>query len=111
MRFELTIPTDKAYVERLFDCLDKIEGQDDYKSRRLRSFIIDEFRQLRAKYNANPRIDFDAVIEAEDNRPLEKPLYQNTKLDKYKVARFDLSEDTGVDKAARIIRGKNNEQD
>jgi hypothetical protein len=42
---------------------------------------------------------------------MEKPLYQNTKLDKYKVARFDLSEDTGVDKAARIIRGKNNEQD
>jgi hypothetical protein len=109
MRFELTIPADKVYVERLFQCLDHIEGKTDRKSLRLRSFIIDEFRHIRAKYNANPRVDFEALIEAEDNRPLEKPLYQNTKLDKYKVARFNLGEDTSVDKAARMIRGKNNE--
>lgn len=111
MQFELTIPTDKAYVERLFMVLDSIEGKTDAKSRRMHDFIIWEFRKLRAKYNANPRIDLEAVIEAEDNSPLEKPLYQNTRLDKYKVARFDLSEDTTTDKVARIIRGKSNGND
>lgn len=114
MQFELTIPTDKAYVERLFDCLDHIEAQEEQtpKLKRLRSFIIDEFRRLRAKYNANPRIDFEAIIEAEDNSPQEKPLYQNTKLDKYRVARFDTDAlDPHIDRVAKIIRGKKNGDD
>ena len=111
MRFEITIPTDKVYVERLFDVLEHIGDKKDAKNRRLRAFVIEEFRRIRAKYNANPRVDFEALIEAEDNSPMEKPLYQNTRLDKYKVARFDATEDNSVDKVARLIRAKNNEQE
>ena len=110
MKVELTIPADRVYVERLFDCLDKIEGDTDYKMIRLRKFIIEEFRRIRAKYNGNPRVDFEAVIEREDNSPMEKPLYQNTKLDKYKVARFDQSLDNALDKVAKIIRSRKDGQ-
>ena len=110
MRVELTIPTDRVYVKRLFDCLDKIEGRTDCKHQRLRDFIIDEFRRIRAKYNGNERIDLEAIIEQEDNSPMEKPLYQNTRLDKYKVARFDQSLDNALDKVAKIIRSRKDGQ-
>lgn len=110
MKVELTIPTDRVYVERLFNCLDKIEGRTDHKHLRLRAFIFDEFRRIRAKYNGNERIDFEAIIEQEDNSPMEKPLYQNTRLDKYNVARFDQSLDNALDKVAKIIRSRKDGQ-
>lgn len=112
MRVELKIPTDRAYAERLFDCYDIIKDLDDKQSVRLRKFIIEECRRLRAKYNGNRRIDLEAVIEMEDNTPMEKPLYQNTRMDKYKVARFDPNIDDTVDRVAKIIRSsKSNGQD
>ena len=110
MKVELKIPTDRVYVERLFDCLDIIEGSTDHKHLRLRKFIIEEFQRIRAKYNGNPRIDLEAIIEQEDNSPMEKPLYQNTRLDKYKVARFDQSLDNALDKVAKIIRSRKDGQ-
>lgn len=109
MRVELTIPTDKVYVERLFQCLDHVgDNPSTARDRRFRAFIIEEFRRIRAKYNGNPRIDMEAVIEAEDTNPLEKPLYQNTKLDKLRVGRLDQSLETHIDKVARIIRNRKN---
>lgn len=110
MKVELRIPTDRAYAERLFDCYDIIKDKDDHKSKRLRSFIIEECRRLRAKYDGNPRVDLEAIIEHEDNSPMEKPLYQNTKLDKYKVARFDPTADATVDRVAKLIRSRDNGQ-
>ena len=110
MKVELTIPSDRVYVERLFDCLEKIEGSTDYKMILLRKFIIEEFRRIRAKYNGNPRVDYEALIEKEDNSPVEKPVYQNTKLDKYKVARFDQTLDDALDKVAKIIRNRKDGQ-
>jgi hypothetical protein len=109
MRIEITIPSDKKYVERLFECLDKIEGDTSHKSVRLRKFIIEEFRKIRAKYNGNQRVDMEAIIKAELERPLERPVYQNTKLDKYRVKRFDTSIDDAMDKIAKIIRSKKSE--
>jgi hypothetical protein len=106
MRVELTIPTDRAYVERLFDCLDKIEGRTDAKHRHLRNFIMDEFRRIRAKYNGNPRLNLEAIIEREDNSPMEKLVYQNSRLDKCRVARFDQSIDNALDKVAKIIQSR-----
>lgn len=108
MKIEITVPTDKAYVERLFDCLDIIEGDTSHSSVRLREFIISEFREIRAKYNGNPRVNMEAILEAEFNRPVERPVYQNTKLDKYRVKRFDTSIDDALDKIAKIIRSKKN---
>ena len=108
MKVELKIPADRVYVERLFDCLDVIEGSTDHKHLRLRKFIMEEFRRIRAKYDGNPRLDFEAIIEQELSTPMEKPLYVNTKMDKLKVARFDPKLETAVDKVARIIREKKN---
>jgi len=110
MQIEITIPTDRAYVERLFDCLDKIEGSTEHKEIRLRKFIIEEFRRIRAKYNGNPKVDLEALIEKEDSLPMEKPVYQNTKLDKDKVARFDQTLDDALDKVAKIIRSRKDGQ-
>lgn len=110
MRIEITIPADKKYVERLFDCLDHIESKEvmDNKSKRLRTFIMEEFRRIRAKYNGNKRLDMEAIIEKELSSPMERPLYVNTKLDKLKVARFDPKLENTVDRVARIIREKKN---
>jgi len=108
MQVELRIPSDRAYVERLFNCLDIIEGSDNPKHKQLRKFIIEEFRRIRAKYNGNPRLDLESIIEKELSTPMEKPLYVNTKLDKLKVARFDPRLETAIDKVARIIREKKN---
>ena len=108
MKVELKIPSDRVYVERLFTCLEVIEGSTDPKDLRLRKFIMEEFRRIRAKYNGNQRLDFEAIIEQELNSPMEKPLYVNTKMDKLKVARFDPNLETAVDKVARIIRAKRN---
>ena len=109
MKIEIKIPSDRAYVERLFDCLDIIEGKGEHENVRLRKFIMSEFRRIRAKYDGNPRIDMEAIIEAELNRPLERPVYQNTKLDKYRVRRYDNTIDNAMDKIAKIIRKKQNE--
>lgn len=108
MKVELTIPADRVYVERLFDCLDAIEGSVNHKNERLRKFIFEEFRRIRAKYNGNARLDFEAIIEKELTTPIEKPLYVNTKLDRLKVSRFDPKLETAVDKVARIIRERKN---
>jgi len=108
MQIEIKIPSDKRYVERLFDCLDIIEGDPTPKNIRLRAFIMEEFRHIRAKYNGNPRIDFEAIIEKELSSPMEKPVYINTKLDKLKVARFDPQMENAIDRVARIIRAKKN---
>ena len=108
MRVEITIPRDRQYVERLFQCLDYIESDPTPKNLRLRKFIMGEFREIRAKYNGNPRLDFEAIIEQELNTPVEKPVYVNTRMDKMKVARFDPKLETAVDKVARIIRAKKN---
>ncbi len=106
MKIEITIPKDRQYVERLFDALDIIEGSEKHEDVRLRKFIIEEFRYMRAKYNGNKKINIEAIIEAELNSPLERPVYQNTKLDKYRVKRFDTSIDDAIDKIAKIIRKK-----
>ena len=109
MKIEITIPKDKKYVERLFDALDKIEGSEKHSDIRLRKFIIEEFRHMRAKYHGNKKINIEAIIEAELSNPLERPVYQNTKLDKYRVKRFDTSIDDALDKIAKIIRNKKRE--
>lgn len=108
MRIEITVPSDRTYVERLFDCLEHIEKETPtLKSKRLRDWIFEEFRRIRAKYNGNPRLDMEAIIEKELSSPVERPLYVNTKLDKLKVARFDPKLETTVDRVARMIREKN----
>ena len=43
MKVELKIPADRVYVERLFDCLDFIEGSTDHKHLGLRKLIMEEF--------------------------------------------------------------------
>ena len=109
MKIEITIPEDRKYVERLFDALDKIEGSEKQEDIRLRKFIIEEFRHMRAKYHGDRRIDTDSLIGTDLMRPLERPVYQNTKLDKYRVKRFDTSLDDAIDSIARIIRKKKSE--
>lgn len=109
MQIEITSSIDRVYVERLFDCLDHIDKEEPtHKNKRLRVWIIEEFRRIRAKYNGNQRLDMEAIIEKELSTPVERPLYVNTKLDKLKVARFDPKLENTVDRVARIIREKKN---
>jgi hypothetical protein len=109
MKIEITIPKDRKYVERLFDALDKIEGSEKHEHVRLRKFIIEEFRHIRAKYHGNKKIDAESLIGVDLMAPLERPVYQNTKLDKYRVKRFETSIDDSIDSIARIIRRKKSE--
>lgn len=100
------VPQDEMYLWRL-----KQAYFSDKADHRMKKFILEEVKQLRAKYCCDKKVDYEAIIEKECNTPVERPLYQNTKLDKLKVARFDKEADTTLDRVAKLIRAKSNGQD